>query len=180
MTNNKLSDSDDLAKKLQKGQLEVMALLIEKYQDQAYGLAYQITKRHSDADDITQEAFVIVLEKISQWQGQNFRSWLLRIVRNLAIDFLRKRNKESSEKLLEPKVNFFDQVVTAEEKMQVHQVLQSLPAAQKEILYLRFFENMSLQEIAQKRNCSVGTVKATLFQTFQKLKRDFRQHQVME
>lgn len=162
----------ELARLLQAGHQEVFPEIMQIYQRRLYQTALKITNCESDAEDVVQDSFINVLEKIQQWRGENFSSWLMRICRNLAIDCLRKRHEQK--KRLQTKTPFIDVQVMPDEQELIDKILQKLPQKQREILHLRHFQNCSIREIAIKQGCAQGTVKATLYQTFQKLKTEFR------
>ncbi len=169
-----------LARLLQEGKHEVFPLLMKLYTKKVQKIAFDITGSQSDAEDITQEVFLLVLEKIQQWQGENFRAWLFQIARRRSIDHIRK--EKSQKRKYSPEVFFTpkDRLWEKEKQGLVQQVLENLPPGQKEIVILKHFQNLSIKEIAQHRKCAEGTVKATLFQAFQKLREEFRKTGLQE
>ena len=177
---------DELGKALRDGEVAAFPLLVQGYQLRLYRLILPVVRSHQDAEDVVQETFVQVLNKIESWHGDNFNGWIFRIARNLAIDFIRKNNVRS-------KINIawgqqamaanavYDQNIIAQERQQkIREILNRLPLAQREILDLKHFQQYTIRAIAQKRKCAEGTIKATLYQTFQKLKQEFSAAGLME
>ena len=165
-----------LAFSLREGDIEAFPEIMEYYRPIMQKIVFAITRSRDDTEDIIQETFVIMLEKIEQWHGKNFHAWILRIAKNLAIDFLRKKQRNRKhlpfiKKLDEP---VKDPLMKQEELDALNELLAQLPTKQKEILYLKHFEKMPIREIAIHQNCAEGTVKATLFQTIKKLKTQFQ------
>lgn len=176
-------EAQEAARLLKAGNREYFPILMDIYRTRVYAKAFFITNSKEDAEDIAQETFLQMLNKIDQWQGGNFEVWLLKIAQNLSIDFLRKRKSgvTTEEILPEREKTSPEETLLRQEKIEnIHKILQRLPSVQKEILYLKHFSGLSIREIAIKRNCSEGTVKATLFQILQKLAEQFENAGLME
>jgi len=129
--------------------------------------------RRSSADDLLQETWVDVYQKINRLENPDaFVAWLYRIARDKAFREMRRRpmpSQESdegcTEQLAEPEEDF-----TAEEAEQVRLALDELPIDQREMLILRFVESMSYQQIAEVIGCPLGTVRSRLFYAKQALR----------
>lgn len=180
-----LEKIEKLAISLQEGNIEVFPELMDHFHPIMYKIVFAITRSQDDTEDIIQETFIIMLEKIEQWHGKNFNSWILRIAKNLSIDCLRKRQIKQKHlprhQLTKQGFANDEDVLVQEEQIDVlNNVIRNLPPKQKEILYLKHFKKMSIREIAIQTNCAEGTVKATLFQTLNKLKKEFKSQGIME
>ena len=180
-----LEKIENLALSLQQGNMEVFPEIMDHYRPIMYKIVFAITRSQDDTEDIIQETFVTMLEKIEQWHGKNFHAWILRIAKNLAIDHLRK--KQVKKRHLPRHYSFIesfsdekDRVVENEQIDILHSIISTLPPKQREVLHLKHFKKMSIREIATKTNCAEGTIKATLYQTLQKLKKEFKQQGLME
>ncbi len=170
---------------LKKGQKEALPAIIQCYERKLYRIVFAYIHSDTDAEDIVQETFIQVMNKIEQWQGKNFDAWLFRIGKNLALDFLKKKNSFRYFLPLEKDVDDpalpCEVLLEKEEKYtRIDEILAELPQRQRQILYLKHFRGYTIQEIARRQGCSEGTVKATLFQTFQKLKNRFQSLGLME
>lgn len=167
---------ETLACSLQAGNIEAFPELMEYYRPIMQKIVFAITRSQDDTEDIIQETFVIMLEKIEQWHGKNFNAWILRIAKNLSIDYLRKRqrNRKHMPFIKKERGETKDCLMQQEELDALNMLLAELPPKQKEILYLKHFEKMPIREIALRLDCAEGTIKATLFQTLKKLKNQFQ------
>jgi RNA polymerase sigma-70 factor (ECF subfamily) len=99
-TNQKeFSPSDaELVKRVQTGSKEDFQILVERYQQRAFAVAFQILKRYDDAQDVVQESFVKAYLSIDSFHGtSSFFTWFYRIVVNMAIDFRRKAGRKEKE-----------------------------------------------------------------------------------
>ncbi|MEX0598570.1 MAG: sigma-70 family RNA polymerase sigma factor, partial [Candidatus Paceibacterota bacterium] len=84
----------ELVTQLQNGEKSAFEELFKRYSTKAYNLAYRITRKEEDAEEIIQETFINVFSKINSFQGKSaFSSWLYRITFNTALMKLRKRKK---------------------------------------------------------------------------------------
>ncbi|NUM33594.1 MAG: RNA polymerase sigma factor [Candidatus Brocadiae bacterium] len=183
--NSEEIEGEKLALLLKEGKKEVFFSLSQIYEKKIYRAVSAYLRSESDTEDIVQETMIQLLKKIDQWQGKNFDAWLLKIAKNLALDFLRKKNSFRYSLPLDIDVGdqslpCHDVLEKEEKRVQMNKILSELPKNQKEILYLKHFHGYKIHEIALRLGCSEGTVKATLFQTFQKLKDRFQTSGLME
>jgi RNA polymerase sigma-70 factor, ECF subfamily len=134
----------------------------------AYGLAFQILREQTAAEDVVQEAF------LSAWRSRRrydpskgtVKTWLLTIVRNRAIDRLRQdrsRGRMLELDVAEMAVDGSDDPATVEpERLWIREAVQALPAAQREAILLSYFGGYTHIQIATRKNLPLGTVKAQL------------------
>lgn len=87
-------DEQALIKEAQQGDLGAFNALVLHYQDMVYNVAYRIMGEHDASGDATQEAFISAYQKLEQYRGGSFKSWLLRIVTNACYDELRRRQRQ--------------------------------------------------------------------------------------
>jgi RNA polymerase sigma-70 factor (ECF subfamily) len=179
------ADDQVLVQRTQLGDRSAFEVLVRKYQDRAYSLAYQILGHHEDALDVAQEAFARAYMSIARFRGHaRFYTWLYRILVNLAIDVVRARGRET----LVPPESL--QAATAEANeaadacasleikelgTEIARAVASLPVRQRTALTLREVQGLSYQEIARVMNCSVGTVMSRLHAARQKLQQILEQ-----
>ncbi len=76
------------------GNLDAFNILVVNYQDMAYNVAYRVMGEYGAASDACQEAFISAYQKLHQYRGGSFKSWLLRIVTNACYDELRRRQRK--------------------------------------------------------------------------------------
>lgn len=176
-------DSKALAKGLQRRDPELLDQLIEQYQQRLFRYLIHLTASRERAEDFFQETWIRVLERGHQYDGKHkFEAWLFTIARNLVIDWQRSKKMQSLDALLDPEdgtpVEFpstkepspLHQVLSAETKSDVHASLERVPAVYREVLHLRFQEEMQLEEIAGVLAAPLSTVKSRLYRGLEALK----------
>jgi len=156
-------------------------LLVKRYHKQAYNIAYRLTGNHTDAEDLTQEAFVRAFRFFGNYRRDlPFENWLYRIMSNLFVDDLRRKPKARIQSLDAPvgndpssESNAYleipdsrdepERVVLHEElDEKIQKALDSLPADFRMTVVLADIEGMSYEEISETMNCSLGTVRSRL------------------
>jgi RNA polymerase sigma-70 factor (ECF subfamily) len=157
--------------------------LIELYQHRLYRYLVYLTGNPALAEDLFQETWVRVLERGHQYNAKSkFESWLFAIARNLVIDVSRRKKMPSLEDLGEMEGDQpFDppdqhslsalQLLVRRENTQALQFsLLKIPAYYREVLLLRFHEEMGLEEIAAVMSTPLSTVKSRLYRGLAALK----------
>ncbi len=133
-----------------------------------YRIAFSYVRCEADAQDIVQESAYKAIYNAGKLKKPEYaKTWLCRIVINEAISFLRKRKKEQTEPLLRELAS-----AEAEDTTDLKKALEKLPAEEKTVIILRFFEDMKLEEIAEICGESLSTIKSRLYRTLKKLKLD--------
>jgi RNA polymerase sigma factor (sigma-70 family) len=145
-------------------------LLVDRYQSKVFTTIYLIVKDQYVAEDLLQDVFVKVVQTIHSdrySEEGKFQPWLMRIAHNLAIDYFRK-SKRYPTILMEDGSNLFNSLMFAEASVEDHRVkeetlemvkklIEELPEAQKEVLIMRHYLDMSFQEIADQTGVSINT-----------------------
>jgi RNA polymerase sigma-70 factor (ECF subfamily) len=158
----------------QMGDKDAFAGLIERYQAP---LRYFVIRLLDDAqvsEDILQEIWLTVIGRIyGLKKAEAFSTWLYRIARNKVYQQLRKRKvwSELNENISAPNENE-DDVVSLEDVAKVHRRLKKLRPEHKEVLMLRFLEQMSYQQISEVLSCNLGTVKSRVYYAKLALKKE--------
>ena len=144
----------------------------------AYNLARWLTKNDSDAEDMVQDACLRALQAFGSFRGDNFRAWLLRIVRNTCYTHLKSQAAFGREVLFdEEKYDIPDDsqnpvtvLLSQQDAAQICQAIAALPTEFREVLVLREMEEMSYREIAVITAIPLGTVMSRLARARQHLK----------
>jgi len=159
------------------GDDEAFALLVREHQDGAYRYARRMCGDHDLARDLVQEAFIRVMRHHQRLEtGRNFTAWFLHIVRNLAIDAMRRRKTRSQvpyeDHLRDATAGGQDKPLEAREtKRQIAVVLAELPDKYREILIMREMDGIPAEDIATIIGVDYGTTRwrlhkaRTLFHT---------------
>lgn len=154
------------------GDLDAFNLLVEKYQSQVYNLTLRMLGNSQDAEDSTQETFLLAWKAIPGFKGGSFRAWLLRIASNACTDVLRSRKGRRVDSLdaTFPEFNPIPSELESPEDHALRQEVAELIAGQllrlsedqRLVVTLADLQGLSYEEIAQVMNCSLGTVKSRL------------------
>ena len=148
--------------------------LIRRYLGQVYGFVSRYVGDSSDADDITQEAFVRAWKHLKKFdQGKSFKTWIFSIAKNAALDFLKKKktlpfsdfeNEQGDNALVD---SITDPAPLAPELLDradlaslLDSVMQLLPPQQRMVLFLRYNDHLSFREIGEALNEPLDTVKS--------------------
>jgi len=153
--------------------------LMNIYKETVYYLMYKMTNNHNDAYDLTIEAFGKAFRYLKQYTPQYaFSTWLFKIASNNAIDYIRRKkfyytsidvepeNEETSSFssfLKDSNPDPEEQFIKKQRKKLVRSIVQNLKPEYREIIELRFYHEMSYEEIAKHLQMPLGTVKAKLF-----------------
>lgn len=145
-------------------------VLVDRYQSKVFTTIYLIVKDQDVAEDLLQDVFVKVVQTIHSdrySEEGKFQPWLMRIAHNLAIDYFRKAKRYPTI-LMEDGSNLFNSLRFAESSVEDHRMkeetlemvkklIEELPEAQKEVLVMRHYLDLSFQEIADQTGVSINT-----------------------
>ncbi len=162
-----------------KGDQKAYADLMDRYRDSIYFLLLKMVNNKDDADDLTIEAFGKAFKNLEQYTpNYAFSTWLFKIASNNCIDLIRRKKKRtlSIDKTLEnddgteTTIHLKSEMLDPEEKFVqkqkiklLHELVKKLKPRYRELVELRYFKELSYEEIAQQLDIPLGTVKAQLF-----------------
>jgi RNA polymerase sigma-70 factor, ECF subfamily len=177
------SENAAIAQGLKKQNPELLDHLIELYQHRLLRYLLFLTGKREVAEDLFQETWMRVLLRGAQYNGKaRFDTWLFAIARNLVIDLSRKRTMASLDEMSEGGEDDrpyeiaisgpspLDQFQSRENCAEVGEVLLKLDSNYREVLVLRFYEELSLDEIANVTRAPLSTVKSRLYRGLAALK----------
>jgi len=144
--------------------------LVLRHRLPVYRLAYRLLGNHEEADDVSQEAFMRAFRALSGFRGDaTFRTWITRIVINLALNARRARS--ASVPLEEaPALQEEPSGPEAALRREIRLAVGRLPRRQRQVLILKVYEGMKFAEIAEAAGMSIGTAKATFFHAVRNLR----------
>lgn len=161
------------------GDQKAYAELMTRYKDSIYFMLLKMVNNRDDAEDLTIEAFGKAFKNLRQYTPDYaFSTWLFKIATNNCIDFIRKKRKNtfSIDKNFENSegdemtVDFKSELLDPEEKMMkkqkiklMHEIVEKLKPRYRKLIELRYFQELSYEEIAEELQLPLGTVKAQLF-----------------
>ncbi len=167
---NQLTD-DELVKLYEVGTNQAFEILLLRYKSKVYTYIYLIVRNRDLTEDIFQDTFIKAIATIQQGryvESGKFLAWINRIAHNLIIDYFRREKNENtfsadaidydivnnaklSEKSIEDTMSN-EQVMT-----DVTRLIDLLPESQQRVIRMRFFEDLSFKEIAEKTDVSINT-----------------------
>ena len=154
-----------------RGDQNVFAVLVERYKDAVQNLAYRMLGNATEAEDVTQEAFVRAYTQLATYKpAHKFSTWLLSIASHLSIDQLRRRrflalpldDVPFLEWIVDAGVSPEQSALRGEQHDEVQTYLQRLPGKYRAVIVLRYWHDFSYDEIAHALNLTPALVKARL------------------
>lgn len=166
----KLTD-DQLVVQYAKGSNEAFDVLLSRHQSRVFSYILHIVKNRDLAEDVFQETFVKAIMTIKQGrytENGKFSAWITRIAHNLIIDFFRQEKSENTVSTDDEETNLLnrkdlcednieDTMVVSQIHKDVRRIVDALPDSQREVLVMRYYQNMSFKEIADATNVSINT-----------------------
>jgi RNA polymerase sigma-70 factor, ECF subfamily len=165
--NNEIESQDiDLVEKLKEKDVDSFEFLYKKYVNKIYTLAFRITQNQNIAEELTQDIFVRVWEKINSFKGNSsFFTWLYRLAINIILNDIRiHSNIYEKEVKVDDFTTFYDESVKSniDTAIDIEKAIASLPLRAREVFILYDIEGFQHEEIAKLANISVGTSKSHL------------------
>jgi RNA polymerase sigma-70 factor (ECF subfamily) len=152
--------------------------IVRTYRKFVYATALRFVEDYDDADDVAQEVFIKVLNSLEKFKGKSsFKTWIYRITVNMSINFKRKKKFlkyfSSTDELNNEKYIDYNNpenlMLNKEFESNFLALLSGLPEKQRETFALRYFDELSYEEISSMLGTSVGGLKANYFQAVKKL-----------
>lgn len=173
----RLEDADLVALYKRKQDLNVCAELFKRYSQQVLGIALKYFKNLPDAEDSSMDIFIELKTKLLQYPVENFKPWLLTLARNHCLMKLRKAkpeivqldgHEENEEDMVHSEEELHHKNASEEELLK-H--LGELPDEQKQCLELFYYQQMSYEDIAAKKDMSKASVRSAIQSGRNRLKR---------
>lgn len=171
-----MMEEKDLICRAARGDAEAFRQLVEAYQTPAYRLAARMCGPDS-AEDVTQEAFLAAWRALPEFRGDcRFSTWLYRLVSNAAIDCLRREKKHRDTgdvddlELPDGSPSLQEQAERSDTRDAVRRALDRLSPEHRQVLLLRFMQELDYGEIARALDVSEGTVKSRINRAKSKLR----------
>ena len=180
-----------IARGLKRQDAELLDRLIDLYQHRLMRYLLFLTGKRDVAEDLFQETWMRVLVRGAQYNGKaRFDTWLFTIARNLVIDLSRKRTMSSLDEMSEgdderpfevpvSDPSPLEHFQSRENSAEVGEVLLTLDSTYREVLVLRFYEELSLEEIAGVTRAPLSTVKSRLYRGLAALKPEMERLRAM-
>jgi RNA polymerase sigma-70 factor (ECF subfamily) len=172
------------------GDRDAFRILVERHSRNVYRLAYRMTGNQHDAEEVVQEAFLRAYQKLSQFASRaNFGTWVYRIAANYAIDRMRQKKSEDSNRALPARetedgveMDLMSSVpdgAPSPERLaqsgqlaaQMRRALTQLTPAERTAFVMRHWGGSGIEEIAEALKSSTSAAKNTVFRSVQKLRK---------
>ncbi|MDQ6912651.1 MAG: sigma-70 family RNA polymerase sigma factor [Verrucomicrobiota bacterium] len=182
----------DLVQLCQKGDADAFDQLVGRYRTRVFGMIYNMVHNEQDAWDLAQDSFLKAWKSIARFRGQSsFYTWMYRIVMNVTIDWLRKKQVKGSGAEFNDEVQLreidpasrtvpkadalpHERMVHGEIKTRIDQAIGQLSPEHRAVILMKEIEDMQYHEIAEALDCSIGTVMSRLFYARKKLQNMLR------
>ena len=160
--------------KAKKGDQIAFTFLLDHYWNEVYGFMLKRTENETDAEDITIETFSKAFDKISTYTSEfQFNTWLIAIAKNVHIDLLRKKKSNlfveiteeqdrQAQNIADTTPSAEDELITEQNLSRLLQFIKELKPHYQEVIQLRYFQELSYQEIATKIDEPISNVKIKL------------------
>lgn len=160
--------------KAKKGDQIAFTFLLDHYWNEVYGFMLKRTENETDAEDITIETFSKAFDKISTYNSEfQFNTWLIAIAKNVHIDLLRKKKSNlfveiteeqdrQAQNIADTTPSAEDELITEQNLSRLLQFIKELKPHYQEVIHLRYFQELSYQEIATKIDEPISNVKIKL------------------
>ena len=170
----------DLVKRCQNRDMQAMEEIVGQYENQVYNIAYGMLGSPEDAQDITQDVFVSVWEKIGQFRFRSkFSTWLYRIAKNMSLNEKSRRTSRKTDVVEIDDSQAWvpvdyqtpeDEILASEQQQILHKALGQLKESYRIILVLREMEELSYEDLSAVLGCSIGRVKSRLYEARMQLR----------
>jgi RNA polymerase sigma-70 factor (ECF subfamily) len=156
------------------GDQVAFTFLLDFYWNEVYGYMLKRTENETDTDDIVIETFAKAFDKIATYNPEfGFNTWLITIAKNVHIDMLRKKkstlfleitDEEDSlaNQVLDETPTIEDKLITEQNLSKLLQQIKQLKPAYQEVIQLRYFQEMSYQDMAEQLNEPLNNIKIKL------------------
>lgn len=170
-------DDQELVRQATAGDDRAFGEIVGRYEKKVFFVVKRILNDDDDSADAAQEVFIKLHDSLKRFRGDaNLYTYIYRIATNVAIGYLRKRKVRSVVRLDEVISNMLTgtnepQREADQEELRklVSQAVAALPVQQKQVFVLRFYEELSYEEIAQIMHRSLGAMKANYFHAMKKI-----------
>lgn len=151
-------------------------LLVREYQRRVYGIVRKMVIDHDDANDVTQEVFIKIHKSIGNFrEDSQLFTWIYRIATNECLTFLNKKKRrfflpiEDVSGQLSTSLHQNETLTGDEIQMKLQKAILTLPDKQRLVFNLKYFEDLSYEQMASVTNTSVGALKASYHHAVKKI-----------
>lgn len=174
------------------GDVEAFEIIIEKYQQQIFNIAFRMMGNYDDASDSAQNAIIKIFKNLKNFEGKSkLSTWIYRIVTNTCLDELRKKSRQNiisinqshDDKNLGKEIQIEDKGNSPQDHVEKNEMqkvilnaLEKMSPDHKAVIVLRDIKGLSYEEIARIVECNEGTVKSRINRARKSLKKALEHH----
>ena len=177
----------DLVRRCQAGDTEAFDELVTRYRTRVFGMIYNMVHSEQDAWDLAQDSFLKAWKSIKRFRGRSsFYTWIYRIVMNVTIDWLRKKQIKGAGTEFDDAIQLrqvdpasktvpktealpYETMERDEVRVRIDKAIAQLSSEQRAVILMKEIDDMQYHEIAEALGCSIGTVMSRLFYARKKL-----------
>jgi RNA polymerase sigma-70 factor, ECF subfamily len=177
----------DLVTRCQAGDTEAFDELVTRYRTRVFGMIYNMVHSEQDAWDLAQDSFLKAWKSIKRFRGRSsFYTWIYRIVMNVTIDWLRKKQVKGGGSEFDDSIQLkevepasktvpksealpHEMIARSEIRSRIDKAIAQLSPEQRAVILMKEIDDMQYHEIAEALGCSIGTVMSRLFYARKKL-----------
>ncbi len=175
-------DDHTLVDRIVQGDKEALSVLYDRYVRLVYSLSIRIVEKPGVAEEVTQDVFMTLWSRGSSYKSERgpFSAWLLSITHNRSIDELRKSRRQAKLPTVEIDEAFIvsaggndqvpDIVLAQLDREHLLGVMEKIPAAQKQVIFMAYFQGLTQSEISQSMGAPLGTIKTRMRLGLQKMR----------
>jgi len=193
MENLNLKTDDFLVDLYSKGTNEAFDVLLNRYKDRLFSYILFIVRNRDLAEDLFQETFVkaiVTLQRGGYTGSGKFGAWLTRIAHNLVIDYFRQEKNDNTISNDATDVDLFNNASLSDSNVEdnmisdqilndVRHLIDMLPAPQREVVYMRFYQDLSFKEIADITGVSINTALGRMRYAIINIRKMAHDHQII-
>lgn len=168
----------DYIHKIVDGDTSAFAILVDRYKDLVFTLAYKMLKNREEAEEIAQDTFIKIFKSVVKFKGDSkFSTWVYKVTYNTCLDYLKKKKRGINISYIEDfdlrQLKAIDEIsngIDEKEKNQlIHECLFLLSSEEAFLLTLFYFEQQSTEEIAKVMDTNSNNIKIKLYRTRKKM-----------
>ena len=158
-------------------------LLVEKYRNDVFRTVFAVLRDQKEAEDAAQEVFMKIYSALPKYENQGFKTWMIRIAVNHAIDVKRKqarRKEEASfafdqDALATPRDSVEKEIIKLDERRLVRKRLDELPDNYRDVIYGFYIAEKSYQQMAEEQKVHVKTIETKLYRARNWMKKNWKE-----
>lgn len=164
--------------KVLEGDTNAFSYLVDRYKNMVFSLAYKMTKNREEAEEVSQDTFIKAYTNLSKFKGDSkFSTWLYRIAYHTALDGIKKNKKSSNtldiEECTHHQIHSVNDILQGIERKEraliMNDCLLKLPEDERSIIWMFYYDELSLREIIEVTSLSEANIKVKLHRARKKL-----------